>query len=248
MQLPSVQPSVWFGTFGFLLALLTLPWFRAEFIPSGETPAERFGTFYMYGMVFGQEWVPLADTWMYAAEQVCLDVGVFFAVFLVHAIPSELLVCSHVKLTLPGDPLLRRSVVQSPWFRGVEIVYWLWRISELMALASFYGGIWPALVQNILVLWLLFVGMTLGTSLCTVGNSLNELYWMTNGLDGCEGCAKGPLKATMVMTDQQQQEADDCHVVELDCRLSASCSSGTSASSTPFNRSPRAKNRKRSRG
>ncbi|KAI8342116.1 Metallo-dependent phosphatase-like protein [Chlamydoabsidia padenii] len=235
LQLPSTQPSVWYGTFCFLLALVTLPWFRAEFIPSGETPADRFGTFYLYGMVFGQEWVPIADTWMYAAEQVCLDVGVFFILFVAHSIPSNALVCQVNKSH-------RRAFFESPWFRGVEVVYWLWRTSEMLALASFYGGVWPTLIQNILVIWLLFVGVMLGTSICSPDlNNNNSHGWVIEGVEGCEGCAKGNMLKV-------SQEQPDCLVVDLDIKLGSSSSSGgSSASSTPFNRSPRTKNRKRSR-
>ncbi|ORZ06608.1 Metallo-dependent phosphatase-like protein [Absidia repens] len=263
LQLPSTQPSVWYGTFSFLLALVTLPWFKAEFIPSGETPSEKFGTFYLYGMVFGTEWVPIADTWMFAAEEVCLDVGVFFALFLLHSVPSELLICGHVKMNRPDDTLQnQRSVIESPWFKGIEVLYWLWRMSEMVALASFYGGIWPTLIQNILVVWLIFVGITLGTSLCSPSNANSngpnnisapgKLSWMANGLDGCDGCAKATLKPSIMLDQQYQQEhgtlePEDCHVVDLDYRFSNSSSSGSSASSTPFNRSPRAKNRKRNR-
>ncbi|CAO3591605.1 unnamed protein product [Absidia cylindrospora] len=243
LQFPSTQPSVWYATFGFLLALLTLPWFRAEFIPSGATPAERMGTFYLYGMVFADEWLPLADTYLFAVEQVVLNVVVFFILFLVRSISSEVLVCKQQQ-----QQQQQRSVSDSPVFRGIEIIYWLWRMSELVALASFYGGVWPTLVQNILVLWLLFVGMTLGTYLCN--GSGHATYWMTNGgLEGCEGCAKGSVRTSsmMMMVKDQQQEEEEHVVMEVDYRLSASSSSGSSASSTPFNRSPRAKNRKRSR-
>ncbi|KAI8987127.1 hypothetical protein BDB01DRAFT_849275 [Pilobolus umbonatus] len=35
-------------------------------------------------------------------------------------------------------------------------------MSEGIALASFYGGIWPTLVQNIVVYWMIFVGVVMG--------------------------------------------------------------------------------------
>ncbi|SAM03891.1 hypothetical protein [Absidia glauca] len=242
LQLPSTQPSVWYATFCFLLALVTLPWFRAEFIPSGETPVDRFGTFYLYGMVFGQEWVPIADTWMYAAEQVCLDVGVFFVLFVAHSIPLQVTRCSGSQAAAP------RSFIESPWFKGVEVVYWLWRVSELVALASFYGGVWPTLVQNILVLWMLFVGVTLGTALWTPEN--DAARWDSwSVIEGCSGCAKGAtLVKAAATTTTFAADQGDCHVVDLEYKLGFSSSSGgSSASSTPFNRSPRTKNRKRSR-
>jgi hypothetical protein len=203
---------------------------------------DRFGTFYLYGMVFGQEWVPIADTWMYAAEQVCLDVGVFFVLFVAHSIPLQVTRCSGNQAAAP------RSFIESPWFKGVEVVYWLWRVSELVALASFYGGVWPTLVQNILVLWMLFVGVTLGTALWTPENEAARWdSWAV--VEGCSGCAKGAtLVKAAATTTTFAADQGDCHVVDLEYKLGFSSSSGgSSASSTPFNRSPRTKNRKRSR-
>ncbi|CAO3608777.1 unnamed protein product [Cunninghamella blakesleeana] len=269
LQLPYSQPSVWYGSFIFILSLITLPWFRAEFIPSGETPNERFGTFYMFGMVFGDEWVPIADTWMFAAEIVVLNVLVFFFLFLLHSIPSKLFICPGIKSMNATSSEMnylyqKRFIIDSAWFKGIELLYWLWRVSEVIALASFYGGIWPTLIQNVLTFWLLFVGVTL-SSLCVSSSSLSSsstilnyhqrrLSWMTDSLEGCDLCSKhydhkntiikssSTLSSSIIMDNQTEE---DSHVVELDYKFSSSSSSGSSASSTPFNRSPRAKSRKR---
>ncbi|KAI9305936.1 hypothetical protein BJ944DRAFT_58956 [Cunninghamella echinulata] len=272
LQLPYSQPSVWYGSFIFTLALITLPWFRAEFIPSGETPTERFGTFYVFGMVFGGEWVPIADTWMFAAEVVVLNVFVFFLLFLLHSIPSNLFICNGLKninSSSSSETIFhyhhqKRSIIDSAWFKGIELLYWLWRASELVALASFYGGVWPTLIQNMLVYWLLFVGVTLG-SLCVSSSTMinynrHNLPWMTSQLQGCDLCLKSDhhcyndkidnnnnisngIKSSSIIMDTQPEE--DSHVVELDYKFNSSSSSGSSASSTPFNRSPRVKSRKR---
>lgn len=266
LQLPFSQPSVWYGSFIFILSLITLPWFRAEFIPSGETPNERFGTFYMFGMVFGDEWVPIADTWMFAAEIVVLNVFVFFLLFLLHSIPSKLFTCNGLKSINSTSSEInyhhryhnhqKSLIIDSAWFKGIELLYWLWRVSEVVALASFYGGVWPTLIQNVLVFWLLFVGVTLG-SICVFSSTSNyhrqNLSWMTAPLEWCDLCSKNnqydnkstmksPSTSSIIMENQPEE---DCHVVELDYKLSSSSSSGSSASSTPFNRSPRVKSRKR---
>ncbi|KAI8064190.1 Metallo-dependent phosphatase-like protein [Gongronella butleri] len=283
IHLPSSMASVWYGSFVFMLALVSLPWFRAEFIPSGESPAERFGTFYLYGMVFGNEWVPLADTWMFAAEQAIFNIAAFFYIFMVYSLPMDWLQCrGHALLTLKpsandnddNEPMQKAPLASnmrrgssslhwlwSPYARAGIFVYWLWRTSELVALASFYGGVWPTLSQNILVIWLLFVGSLLGLLLLGGPSHPDNLQWLVEPLLGCDGCKKAshlrhPLNGSQnsllaktwaltatenTISDHHDPAHTDAMIVDL---LTPSCSSG-SASSTPFSASPRTKNRKR---
>ncbi|RCH95862.1 hypothetical protein CU097_010137 [Rhizopus azygosporus] len=86
------------------------PWFRAEFIPSAEHPRDRYGTFYMWGMSFGQEWVPIADTWMFAAEQIFFDVFVFFILLVWQGADDRL-----------GGYLLALEIKRA---RGIGILLW----------------------------------------------------------------------------------------------------------------------------
>jgi hypothetical protein len=205
LQLPTDQPIVWYMTLTYILALLTCPWFRADFIPSGETQAERYGTFYMWGMVFGNEWVPIADTWMFAAEQIVLDIWVFFFLVVWRGTNANSLTCrgaagivqppaeKKISTSATGNSYkakLRRQLNEMAWFKGLEIVYWLWRLSELVALASFYGGIWPTLVQNILVYWMLFVGYVLGWGKNGVFTSKRNSRFISNVVEGCIACSQ----------------------------------------------------------
>lgn len=136
VQFPEEQPVCWVASILFLLALVTLPWFQAEFIPSGDSKDARFGTFYLWGLKFGDEWVPIADTWMFAAGEVWLDVAAFIILFAYQT----------------------RGRREAAWFKGLQALYWLWRASELVALASFYGGR-RTLVCNMLSMWIVFCGV-----------------------------------------------------------------------------------------
>lgn len=152
-DLPEDQPWCWIASVLFLLALITLPWFRAEFIPSASMPSERYGLFYLWGLKFGDEWIPIADTWMFAANQIWLDVAVFIVLFAWRSTRTGDLRGTCQPKTMKDD----RQWHEYAWFKGLEILYWLWRVSELAALASFYGGM-STLVFNILVAWTAFVG------------------------------------------------------------------------------------------
>ncbi|KAF1796840.1 Metallo-dependent phosphatase-like protein [Mucor lusitanicus] len=284
LQLPQDQPIVWHLTFVYILALLTLPWFRANFIPSADTNAERYGIFYMWGMVFGGEWVPIADTWMFAAEQVTFDVFGFFFLVTWRGTDANDLLCRgasafHNSQRYPSDAKSsatpaavkvkhRRQLNEMAWFKGMEVVYWLWRSSELVALASFYGGIWPTLVLNINVYWMLFSGYTLAWGkngvMCKRRKQKNRLLVMVEGCVACQqhetvvslvedSEKKAPLtddgtalnynssasiNATTLTQEEEQQKVGF---------MSISSSSGSSScsSSTPFDGLPHVKSRKR---
>lgn len=161
LHLPEENPLMWFAFFGYSLAMLTLPWFRAEFIPADTTENVRFGTFYLWGILFGNEWIPLADTWKFATVQICFNVGVFLMLFAWKATHSVDIHCCGSSKGRKGV----RQLNEHAWFKGLEILYWLWRASDVTALASFYGGIWPTLILNIVVLWLCFLGVMLAFGL-----------------------------------------------------------------------------------
>jgi hypothetical protein len=236
LQLPQDQPVVWHATLFYILSLLCLPWFRADFIPSGETPQERYGTFYIWGIVFGQEWVPIADTWMFAAEQIVLDVLVFLFLVTWRGTDAGDLKCRRFE----SDH--RRQLNERAWFKGLEVMYWLWRISEIIALSSFYGGIWPTLVLNTLTFWMLFVGGTLGWGKNGVFTPKKKKRTRLMPLvPGCTACqedvyTKPPIEKERPATLTQEEEQ------KLD---SLGTSSGSS--STPFDGSPTVKSRKKSK-
>ncbi|KAG0178107.1 Transmembrane protein 62 [Apophysomyces sp. BC1021] len=239
-RLSDDQAWVWHCSFVFVLALLSLPWFRAEFIPSGSSAGERYGTFYMWGLMFANDWVPIADTWMFAAAQVCLDVGVFLFLFAWRCTDAADLHCR------VNDKL--QQLNDYAWFRGLEIVYWLWRASEVVSLASFYGGVWPTLVQNLLVYWMAFVGLV--------------LFWGGGGVfrprqrgprfivQGCTACQQlvyakqdeevAPLMATRVTVQDESGSSSSSS-----SSSSSTATTGNSAASTPFNGSPQVKSRKK---
>jgi hypothetical protein len=236
LQLPQDQPVVWHATLFYILSLLCLPWFRADFIPSGETSQERYGTFYIWGIVFGKEWVPIADTWMFAAEQIVLDVLVFLFLVTWRGTDAGDLKCRRFE----SDH--RRQLNERAWFKGLEVMYWLWRISEIIALSSFYGGIWPTLVLNTLTFWMLFVGGTLGWGKNGVFTPKKKKRTRLMPLvPGCTACqedmyTKPPIEKERPATLTQEEEQ------KLD---SLGTSSGSS--STPFDGSPTVKSRKKSK-
>lgn len=213
VELPKQQPWCWLATTLFLLALVTLPWFRAEFIPSAISPDEqRYGTFYMWGLKFGaDEWVPIADTWMFAAGQIWLDVAAFLVLFALDSSSST--------MTDQRQPVYERA-----WFRGLVVVYWLWRVSELVALASFYGGIGTLVYYNILVLWMVFVGTYLAFALFRR--------------------RPRPVLSPPLLKEPEPEQLIIRHLITTE---SEDDGKSSSSSSTPFNGSPRIKSRKKSK-
>ncbi|KAI8139188.1 Metallo-dependent phosphatase-like protein [Fennellomyces sp. T-0311] len=214
LELPRNQPSCWIASVLFILSLITLPWFRAEFIPSAP-PDERYGTFYLWGLKFSEEWIPIADTWMFAAGQIWLDVVVFVILFAWRS---------------TDDNLGQRQLHEHAWFKGLEVVYWLWRVSELMALAAFYGGA-SALIYNVLVVWITFVGY--------------NLAWGKGGMFNQKRRSTFPKLCPCDDESTAKTNNDDMvHGSSTSPHTSGGESSG-SASSTPFNGSPLTKSRKR---
>ncbi|KAI8390854.1 Metallo-dependent phosphatase-like protein [Radiomyces spectabilis] len=239
LRFPETQPYVWFTTFILLLAMMTLPWFRAEFIPSGATAGERYGTFYMYGLVFENEWVPIADSWMYACEQILLNGASFFMLFVWRSTTSHDIYCYGSPKAHTGKP--RRQLNEYAWFKGLEVIYWLWRLSEVVALASFYGGVWPTLIQNMLVPWLIYVGAILGWG---TGGLFSSAASRRLRMQDCEICQQHRHSETYDSKSDQfsmlMSDEDRCRVNIL---LSEESTSGSSASSTYV--SPKAKSRKK---
>lgn len=274
LQLPQDQTVVWHITFIYILALLTLPWFRADFIPSGETNAERYGIFYMWGMVFGNEWVPIADTWLFATEQIVLDIFVFFFLVVWRGTDASDLTCRGIKqcdvkgaVNTPTNQF-RRQLNEMAWFKGLEIVYWLWRSSELVALSSFYGGIWPTLVQNILVYWMLFVGYILGWGKNGIFTKKKPRNRYISIVEGCVSCQQQQQELYESKTAEislvEDEKKTEHHTLQYNSStsitattltqeeeqqkigfISISGSSSSSNSSTPFDSSPYIKSRKR---
>lgn len=156
LQFPEEQAAVWNVCFITLISLLCLPWFRAEFIPSGKDDLERMGLFYLWGLLFeADQWIPMADTWLYAIFTLTFDVGVFILFFVWKSTSLHLLVCKGVEKR-SNQLLCDRS-----WFQLLVLLYWAWRLSKISDLATFYGGIWPTLVLNLLVWWLFFVAVVI---------------------------------------------------------------------------------------
>ncbi|KAI8375619.1 Metallo-dependent phosphatase-like protein [Choanephora cucurbitarum] len=156
LQFPEVQPNVWYLCFGLLLSLLTLPWFKTELIPSGREQAQNMGYFYLWALMLepGNQWIPLADTWMYAIFEVTFTVAVFILYFVWKSTDAYQL---HCKGNPEGGSIEYQNVCDRIWFQVLVLIYWLWRFKGLTELAVWYGGAWPTLVFNVLVWWLLAV-------------------------------------------------------------------------------------------
>lgn len=151
LQFPEEQPGVWYMCFACLIALFSLPWFKAELIPSGKDQYESMGYFYLWGLLFhDDQWVPLADTWMYAIFNLTFDVGLFILFFVWKSTSVHLLYCRGIEKTSSHMSLICDRL----WFQSLVMVYWLWRLIGVSDLATFYGGIWPTLIFNLLVWWL----------------------------------------------------------------------------------------------
>ncbi|RCI03842.1 Transmembrane protein 62 [Rhizopus stolonifer] len=150
LQFPEEQPYVWYLCFVCLICLFVLPWFKAELIPSGKEQ----GSFYLWGLLLepGNQWIPLADTWLYAIFHVTFTVAVFILYFIWKSTDAYKLHCQ-------GNPnqVSQPLVCNTLWFQVGMLIYWLWRMKGLFDLATWYGGIWPTMVFNVLVWWLLAV-------------------------------------------------------------------------------------------
>lgn len=184
MQLGHDQPAIWYTTFYYLMILLMLPWFQAEFIPSGTTDAERYGLFYMWGLAFGKEWIPLADSWKYAFTQLFFDLGIFLMLFAWRATEA---VDIHCRGSSKGRQQ-KRQLNEHAWFKGLEVLYWLWRMSQLVTLGSFYGGLYPTLIMNVWAWWLLFVGAMLLQG--KGGLFFKKRQRIPIVVPGCAGCSR----------------------------------------------------------
>ncbi|KAL0093527.1 Metallo-dependent phosphatase-like protein [Phycomyces blakesleeanus] len=208
VRLPQVDFLSWFMCWITILSLVCLPWFRAEFIPTGETADERLGTFYMWGLVLNQQWIPLSDTWMYATMHFCDDIAVFVLLFAWRTVDSCDLYCRSNPNSNSNDGHRSQQLYERAWFKGFEIVYLLWRISELAALAAFYGGFWPYFFESILWLWSAYVGYVL-----LLGAKHGLLRKRSRSdrigviLEGCPGCLEGtPNQQQLPFTLDTQRE------------------------------------------
>jgi hypothetical protein len=155
IDLPRNMPIVWAGTLIYTLMLISLPWFKGEFIPVAQKPEDRYGLFYLFGIRLSDEWVPLADTWMFALFEILFGLAAFVVVWIWRATDSADLHCS-------GTSRIR-TLNERAWFKALVVIMWLWRASEVLALGSFYGGVWPTLIQNSIIWWLLFAGMAIAS-------------------------------------------------------------------------------------
>ena len=214
LRLPEDQPLIWYATFAMQLSLLALPWFKAEFIPSASSDENRYGIFYLWGLVFAKEWVPLADTWKFAVMAVNLDVGFMYRIFAWRATSSAELHCL-------GSEKGRRRVRQvneHPWFKALEIMFWLWRVSEVVGLAYFYGGVWPTLVLNILMVWLLFIGVMLVIGKNSLLSSFRGRHRQRVGVvaNGCHACQSAAHEQTSqrIYASNNQETVVEQHRME----------------------------------
>lgn len=155
LQFPEEQPEVWYLCYIFLLGLLTLPWFRAELIPSGKNQGQSDGNFYLWGLLFeNNQWIPLADTWMYAIFSLTFNCGIFILFFVWKSTSVHLLYCKGMEKTERVSLLCDRI-----WFQLLVLIYWMWRMKEVSDLATFYGGVWPTLISNLMFWWLIIVAL-----------------------------------------------------------------------------------------
>ncbi|KAG1219437.1 hypothetical protein G6F35_007490 [Rhizopus arrhizus] len=154
LQFPKTQPRAWYVCFVLLLALFDLPWFRAEFIPSGKyRHNEGMGYFYLWGLYFSdKQWIPV-DTWLYAIFELTFTVGVFILYFVWKSSDLHLFQCKGLHEEKKSGPFLYTRL----WFQPFVVIYLLWRAIGLVDLAWWYGGVWPTLVFNLLVWWLVAV-------------------------------------------------------------------------------------------
>jgi hypothetical protein len=160
LQFPEEQPYVWYLCFVCLVSLFTLPWFRAEFIPSGKDQEERMGYFYVWGLLFEQhQWVPMADTWLYAIFQLTFSVAVFILFFIWKSTSIHDLRCKGIAIA--SQEANASLVCNRLWFQILVLVYWMWRLKGVSDLATLYGGVWPTLVLNSLVWWLIAVAIVI---------------------------------------------------------------------------------------
>lgn len=152
LQFPESQPKTWYVCFLFLLGLLVLPWFRAEFIPSGKDQTESMGYFYLWGLLFERnQWVSV-DTWIYVIFQLTFSVGFFILILVWKSTPAELMHCKGI------DKAHKAHLCDWLLFQVLVLVFWGWRFLDLCELGTFYGGYYPTVIFNLLTWWLLFVG------------------------------------------------------------------------------------------
>ncbi|KAF7720944.1 Transmembrane protein 62 [Apophysomyces ossiformis] len=239
LQLPEDQPVVWYGTLGIMLSLMSLPWFRAEFIPSGTTESERFGVLYMWGLRFANDWIPLADTWVFAFFKIVFDVGVFYLLFAWRVVDTSDLHCRNSEKAKRHV----RQLHEHKWFKCLEVLYWLWRASELVSLASCYGGLWPTLIFNLLSVWLLFVAVMLVGGKQGLLSNRQRQQRIGISLEGCPDCG---LENTVVLhTASPRTENEDGIVLTSSTVTDEDLQSSSTVFATSSQGRLRVKSRKR---
>lgn len=191
LQFPEEQPQVWNLCFLFLMSLFTLPWFRAEFIPSGKDQSQSMGLFYLWGLLFEKDqWIPMADTWLYAIFSLTFNVAVFILFFVWKSTSVHLLYCKGTEKDGKTSLLCDRI-----WFQSLVLVYWMWRMREVSDLATFYGGVWPTLILNLMFWWLIIVVCLIifgkngiSTAIMSRRRKHQDLQPVGVGLEICPAC------------------------------------------------------------
>ncbi|KAI7858450.1 hypothetical protein BDC45DRAFT_308683 [Circinella umbellata] len=218
LRLPHDQPLIWYATFIIQLWLISLPWFKAEFIPSASTDANRYGTFYLWGLVFpNKEWIPLADTWKLAVLVINLDVGFLYRFFAWRCTNSTELHC----LGSTKGQRQVRQINEHLWFKGLEVIFWMWRTSVVIQLAFYYGGVWPTLILNVLMIWLAFIGVMLvigknGLLLTFRDRQRQRVAIIANGCRACRNAAQSQPSQNVYTTNNNNnlEELVEYHALE----------------------------------
>ncbi|KAI8060301.1 hypothetical protein BC940DRAFT_160487 [Gongronella butleri] len=151
------MPAMYTATWLFILACWTLPWFYGDFVPSGGV----HGWFYMWGIVFDGEWLPIGDTWMYAAMHLSFDVAPFMLLMLWRSTNTADLVCPRrmpmnmsTQSPSSSSPIAKFLTFCHRWSMSIiACAFWVFRWKSVLSIAGFYGSI--ALVYNLLVWWML---------------------------------------------------------------------------------------------
>lgn len=206
LQFPESQREIWYICFVFLLGLLTLPWFRAEFIPSGKDQTESMGYFYLWGLLFEKgQWVSV-DTWLYVIFQLTFNVGVFILLFVWKSTRIEWMQCKGIGKeyqTLLCDRI---------WFQVLALIFWVWRVKEHSDLATFYGGVYPTLVFNLISWWFIFVGGFLINGLIQSIVTMKQHQLLNAPLDICNACQQAvdePNHIAITTTNERQEDSSD---------------------------------------
>jgi hypothetical protein len=137
------ERRVWYLYWMYMLAIVALPWYITDLF-RGRSEAGTFSRVYLQGVLVGEEWVPVLDTWSAAAVDLLLL-----------RVPAMVyVVCAAFPL---GSGWTQTKLVRG-WVVVCQVMLW-WLNMRMMAWLGYGYGVmgfttaWWQAVETYLMVW-----------------------------------------------------------------------------------------------